>query len=151
VTKNTTPDILPGQLTLPKIRTGGGRMITPDHAPSKREDWATPPDVFEEIERRWGPFDLDPCATPASAKAPFFYVLPFCYPDIPRTRWDGLLWPWQGRVFMNPPYGREICGWVRKAYDEAHRPGTVVVGLLPARTCTDWFHRWVKTARPSLP
>lgn len=117
-------------------------MITPDHAPSQREDWATPPDVFEEIERRWGPFDLDPCATEATAKAPNWFCLPFTHPD--RNRWDGLIRPWFGRVFMNPPYGKKILPpWIRKAHDEAHRPGVVVVGLLPARTDTIWFHEHV--------
>ena len=40
---------------------------------------------------------------------------------------------------MNPPYGREIGAWVRKAYNAK----CLVVGLLPARTDTRWFHEWV--------
>lgn len=43
-------------------------------------------------------------------------------------------------VWLNPPYGREIGKWVRKAYEESLKPNTTVVCLLPARTDTKWFH-----------
>ncbi|SHJ64952.1 DNA N-6-adenine-methyltransferase (Dam) [Desulfofundulus thermosubterraneus DSM 16057] len=46
---------------------------------------------------------------------------------------------------MNPPYGREIGRWVENACNEARR-GTVVVALLPARTDTRWWHRYVMRA-----
>lgn len=47
-------------------------------------------------------------------------------------------------MWCNPPYGREIGAWVRKGYEEAKNPGTVVVMLLPARTDTAWFHDYCK-------
>lgn len=40
---------------------------------------------------------------------------------------------------MNPPYGREIGAWMKKA-DEAAMSGTTVVCLVPARTDTKWWH-----------
>ena len=40
---------------------------------------------------------------------------------------------------MNPPYGREIKDWMKKAYESA-RNGATVVCLVPARTDTHWFH-----------
>jgi site-specific DNA-methyltransferase (adenine-specific) len=43
---------------------------------------------------------------------------------------------------MNPPYGREITRWVAKAHDSA-RGGATVVCLLPARTDTAWWQRFV--------
>jgi site-specific DNA-methyltransferase (adenine-specific) len=43
---------------------------------------------------------------------------------------------------MNPPYGRQISKWVKKAYESAKK-GAVVVGLLPARTDTKWFHDYI--------
>lgn len=46
---------------------------------------------------------------------------------------------WNGTVFMNPPYGRGIGEWVKKAFDSA-MGGAVVVCLLPARTDTKWWH-----------
>ena len=45
-------------------------------------------------------------------------------------------------VFCNPPYGRDLGAWVRKGYEEARKPGTKVVMLLPARTDTKWFHEF---------
>lgn len=43
-------------------------------------------------------------------------------------------------VFCNPPYGRYIREWVKKAYEESKKPGTKVVMLLPSRTDAGWFH-----------
>ena len=47
-----------------------------------------------------------------------------------------------GAVFCNPPYGRQIGQWVRKAYEEA-QCGTTVVLLIPARTDTTYFHDYI--------
>lgn len=47
-----------------------------------------------------------------------------------------------GVTFCNPPYGREIGKWVRKAYEESKKGPTVVM-LLPARTDTKWFHDYI--------
>src|SRR5262249_4101706 len=56
---------------------------------------------------------------------------------------DGLAQDWAGEtVFMNPPYGRQISRWVRKAHDSAAR-GATVVCLVPARTDTHWWHNYV--------
>lgn len=43
------------------------------------------------------------------------------------------------RVFCNPPYGRELPKWIKKAHDEAEK-GALVVMLIPARTDTRAFH-----------
>lgn len=45
-------------------------------------------------------------------------------------------------MFCNPPYGREIGKWVRKAYEEA-QSGITVVLLIPARTDTSYFHEYI--------
>lgn len=47
------------------------------------------------------------------------------------------------KVCCNPPYGREIGKWIKKCHDEAKKPDTVVVALLPARTDTKWFHEYI--------
>jgi len=47
------------------------------------------------------------------------------------------------RVFCNPPYGRAIAAWVRKSSEEAAKPGTLVVMLIPARTDTAYFHDYI--------
>lgn len=48
-----------------------------------------------------------------------------------------------GAVFCNPPYGREIGKWVKKAYEEARGGGYAVVLLIPARTDTTYFHDYI--------
>ena len=48
----------------------------------------------------------------------------------------------RGGVFCNPPYGREIGLWVKKAYEESLN-GQLIVMLLPARTDTKWFHDYI--------
>ena len=45
--------------------------------------------------------------------------------------------------FCNPPYGRSICDWVKKCYEESRKPGTIVVALIPARTDTRYFHEFI--------
>lgn len=96
------------------------------------DDWSTPRDVFERIEAVYGPFDLDPCCRPDTAKAPRF----FTKDD------DGLAQPWQGRVWVNPPYSDPLP-WIRRAILAADREGCRVVMLLPAATDTGWFHDYV--------
>jgi phage N-6-adenine-methyltransferase len=99
------------------------------HFSSASDAWATPPAFFARLSERFGPFDLDPCATPENAKASLYYT----------REDDGLSQSWRGRVFMNPPYGRSIGKWMRKAHESA-RNGATVVCLVPARTDTAWWH-----------
>lgn len=46
-------------------------------------------------------------------------------------------------VFCNPPYGREVGKWVEKAYKESKKENTTVVILIPARTDTKYFHKYI--------
>jgi phage N-6-adenine-methyltransferase len=96
---------------------------------SANHDWETPALLFAELELEFGPFDLDPCCLPETAKCVRYFT--------PAD--DGLRQPWSGRVFCNPPYGREIGKWVRKAWEESRRGATVVL-LIPARTDTSYWH-----------
>lgn len=92
-------------------------------------EWETPQWLFDELSDVYGGFTLDPCATQQNAKCERFFT----------REQDGLKQPWEGKVFCNPPYGREIGRWVGKAYD-ASLSGALVVCLLPARTDTRWWH-----------
>lgn len=49
---------------------------------------------------------------------------------------NGLLLPWAGRVYVNPPYGRDIVPWIEKAMTE---PVEELILLVPAYTDTRWF------------
>ena len=92
--------------------------------------WETPDDLFERINYAIE-FDLDVCASPENAKCRAFYT----------EGMQGLEqdWVW-ARCWMNPPYGREIGKWTSKARETAEHGG-LVVGLLPARVDTKWWHR----------
>ena len=106
-------------------------MNTEVHFSSKNSEWSTPQDLFEELDAIFH-FDLDACATAANAKCRRYFT----------KADDALKQKWIGTVFMNPPYGRQIGAFVRKAY-ESSREGATVVCLLPARTDTRWWHRHV--------
>jgi len=91
--------------------------------------WATPPEVFAPLEEEFR-FTLDPCATAQTTKCARFFT----------EEDDGLAQDWgTSRVFMNPPYGREVYAWTRKAR-EASELGALVVGLLPASCDLAWWH-----------
>jgi len=100
---------------------------------SKNMNWCTPQKFFSELDREFH-FVLDAAATDKSAKCRRYFT--------PET--DGLQASWNvgGAVFCNPPYGREIGKWVKKAYEEARR-GVTVVLLIPARTDTSYFHDYI--------
>lgn len=96
-------------------------------------EWGTPDNPFLGLSMVFGPFDLDPAATPENAKAQKFYT----------KEDDGLIQPWFGNVFCNPPYGRGLGKWVKKAFDEvvSERCATATL-LIPASTSTRWFHEY---------
>lgn len=94
-------------------------------------EWETPDRLFRGLDDLFH-FDLDVCATPENAKCARFYS----------PKENGLHQTWRGTCWMNPPYGKEIGKWVRAAYFSSCA-GTTVVGLIPARTDTHWFHDWV--------
>ena len=49
-----------------------------------------------------------------------------------------------GGIWCNPPYGKDIINWVRKASEEYKKPYcNFIVMLLPARTDTRWFQEYV--------
>lgn len=92
-------------------------------------EWETPPEVFGPLHVEFA-FTLDPCASAINAKCDSFFT----------EADNGLERSWRGhRVFMNPPYGREIYAWTRKARQEVGG-GALVVGLLPASTDLAWWH-----------
>jgi phage N-6-adenine-methyltransferase len=99
---------------------------------SASDEWETPQDFFDGVNAAYH-FNLDVCATHANAKCGRYFT----------KEQDGLSKEWNGTCWMNPPYGREIALWVRKAYESSLEPGTVVVCLLPARTDTKWWHDYV--------
>jgi phage N-6-adenine-methyltransferase len=91
-------------------------------------EWGTPQDFFDALHEEFG-FTLDVAASADNAKVARYFS----------AEDDGLAQDWSGEMcWMNPPYGRAIAAWMRKAY-ETSQDGTVVVCLVPARTDTRWW------------
>lgn len=100
---------------------------------SKTDNWETPPEVFKDLDNEFK-FTLDPCASKENHKCDKYFT----------KEENGLLQDWGGqRVYCNPPYGRTVGDWVEKAAKESRKEKTTVVMLLPARTDTKWFHKYI--------
>jgi len=98
------------------------KMFSHDRVTSGKEEWLTPPYILKAL----GEFDLDPCAPivrpwPTAAKH-------YTIED------NGLVQPWFGRVWLNPPYGKKAGQWMRRLVD--HGNG---IALIFARTETSTF------------
>ncbi len=92
---------------------------------AKSSEWPTPQEFFDKLNDEFH-FTTDVCATSENTKCPEYFT----------KEQDGLKQDWRGVCWCNPPYGKGIDAWVRKA---AQAKATVVM-LLPARTDTKWFH-----------
>ena len=101
---------------------------------SQTDDWATPQALFDQLDEIHN-FTLDVAASSSNHKTAKWFGLDH---DNPALR-DGLAMSWAGEsVWCNPPYGRVIKEWVKKAHQESQHASIVM--LLPARTDTQWFH-----------
>lgn len=105
------------------------------HFSSDSPEWYTPKGIVTPVLDVLGTIDLDPCSNSKTN------------PNVPATRVftkddDGLARDWEGRVYMNPPYGRELVDWIHKLCSE-HESGDVpeAIALVPSRTDTAWFRR----------
>lgn len=97
------------------------------------EEWLTPPEILKAL----GQFDLDPCSPvrrPWDTAANHYSIND-----------DGLAKPWAGRVWLNPPFGREAIKWMRLMVE--HGNG---IALLPARTETVMFYETVWRAADAV-
>ena len=100
------------------------------HFSSKSNEWSTPQDFYDQLDKEFH-FSLDVAADAGNAKCARYYT----------QADDGLAQSWDNTtVFCNPPYGREIGKWVKKA---SQAQGGVVVMLIPARTDTKYFHEYI--------
>lgn len=127
-----------------------------------KRKYDTPQQFFDRLNAVFGPFTLDPCAEPSTAKCEKYFT----------EEDDGSAQDWsQDIVFMNPPFGRhekackQVCkkkrcverghhitediagteDWVQKAWTESLK-GATVVGILPSSVGTKWFHNYVLRA-----
>ena len=96
-----------------------------------KDNYETPDSLFKPLDDEFH-FTLDVAASKENAKCATFFT----------KEENGLLQDWSGVCWMNPPFGREMRKWVKKAYEE-WKKGATVVCLLPSRTNTAWWHDWV--------
>lgn len=94
-----------------------------------KDEWLTPPEIIRSL----GVFDLDPCSPinrPWDTANKHYTILD-----------DGLSSDWHGRVWCNPPYGRQASDWLKKCAEHGN-----AIALVFARTETKMFfeHVWDK-------
>ena len=105
------------------------------HFSSETPEHYTPQVVIDAALACLGEIDVDPCSNSSE------------HPNVPAREHytredDGLLQLWYGRVYMNPPYGREIDLWVEKLCEEHDASRTTeAIALVPSRTDTQWWRR----------
>lgn len=106
------------------------------------DTWTTPRDFFDEVNQEFG-FGLDAAALSTSTLVPDNWYGPD-HPDDMRRNAFTRQWGEDTKdpIWLNPPYGKTIGLWMRKASFEASG-GATVVCLVPARTDTRWWHDFV--------
>jgi site-specific DNA-methyltransferase (adenine-specific) len=102
---------------------------------SQKQDWETPDDLFEELDDEFN-FTIDVCAHEENAKLEVYWD----------EDDDALEQDWCRDIcWMNPPYGRSVYKWMKKAYEEYQR-GATVVCLIASRTDTKYWHEFCMNA-----
>lgn len=109
--------------------------FTHDDKNNTTQDWYTPAYLFDAISLE---FDLDPCQP--EQKVPWVPAKRHYWKEL-----DGLRQPWEGSVWLNPPYGPDTPKWLAKM--ATHGNG---MALVFARTDTIWFHEAKETASAML-
>ena len=98
-----------------------------------RNDWQTPPELVNKILEAFGvkKFDLNPACSEKNIPAKRYLT----------AQEDGLVQPWGGLCFLNPPYDKRYMNdWMRKARTEGEKEGTTVVCLVYTRSDNKWWH-----------
>lgn len=102
---------------------------------SQSVEWFTPPEIVEPCREVLGGIELDPASCPIAnliVKADRFYT----------EKEDGLVSPWDGKFFCNPPYGKGTRKWPTRAihqYVEGVTPEGIL--LMYATPDREWFQQ----------
>lgn len=111
------------------------------HFQSSDKEWETPDSLFKPLEKEFN-IVLDVCANASNAKCKAFFDKAINSFTASWHLANDIAGSDDSACWMNPPYGRSIEGWVRKAHEESLK-GVTTVALLPARTDTSWFHNYI--------
>ena len=106
------------------------------------DDYRTPDQLFNTLNKQFGPFNLDVAANADNSKCDNFLD----------RQTNGLEAKWNGNVWCNPPYGRDMIKWVKKAIHEIKNNDTVdsITMLIPIRSNSNYFHNLIMTNIDSL-
>lgn len=105
-----------------------GRVRNDGRWHSRGSDWATPKELYDKLNAEFH-FTLDVCASDWNTKHINYFT----------EKQDGLKQDWNKNVcWMNPPYGKVLNDWMKKAYESK----TTVVCLVPSATDTSWWHEY---------
>ena len=100
---------------------------------SKKQDWTTPKEFFKKLDDEFH-FTLDAAASDENALCKDYFT----------EKDNALVQKWTGIVWLNPPDGRELKHWVKKAHDEVQNGNAeMVVMLVPSRTDTVYWHEYI--------
>lgn len=103
---------------------------------SKRTEWETPQDLFDKLNHKYN-FTWDLAASDTNAKCNNYLTVA---ENSLNVNWSKL----RGNLFLNPPYGRDVKWWVKKAYESSlTKTDGVIVLLIPSRTDTSYWHDYI--------
>lgn len=108
------------------------------HFSSEKQDWATPKVFFDKCNNEFN-FKYDLACTSKDCLCPSGLMIDNGIDSL-KEDWSKLLgmnWGW-----LNPPYGRELKKWVKKAHEEMQK-GANIVMLIPARPDTSYWHNYI--------
>lgn len=112
----------------------GGSMRVKDYYSNHRSDeYSTPMDLFNELNNEFH-FNLDPCSSKYNHKCDHYYTIED----------DALSFNWGKDIiaFVNPPYS-DLLNWAEKCFCEWFFNHNTIVMLVPVRTSTKWFQKYV--------
>ncbi len=95
-------------------------------------EWYTPPEFIEMALEVLKEIDLDPASNELAQgwiKAAHYYT----------QADDGLAQEWKGRIWCNPPYGRQVNKWLEKALASYQDEKAEAIILLLNRTGASWY------------
>ncbi|WP_412053105.1 DNA N-6-adenine-methyltransferase [Lactiplantibacillus plantarum] len=102
---------------------------------SNKEDWETPQDFYDRLNAKYH-FEWDLAASDDNAKCSCYFTRD---DNSLEQDWEGL----SGNLFLNPPYGRELKLWVKKAATTGLKDKQNLVMLIPSRTDTSYWHDYI--------
>jgi hypothetical protein len=129
-------EILSGKTKIPakEITNRAKQLFT-----SETPEWYTPKKIVDRVIEFFGEIDLDPCSNAHGDEANIPAKMHFTRED------DGLRQEWKGKIYMNPPYGREVADWISKLHREvANNNVEEAIVLVASRTDTQWFNSLVR-------